>query len=206
MKREARLPAVKKPETISEWRERIEELRQGLTSAEQVLTERKAERRLAAGAALVFGADSSALAGLEATERDAERTTDSIKAGLELAQKELARLEAEAKQAAEAERRKIRIAVAEEIKQAAAEVDDLLMQVAAKLQKIEEKVIDFNRAGGNFARSPKGIFTRSCLFAGLRPFLEVNYVGYSSHLQPMARQYDPISIAALDGAGRIPEY
>jgi hypothetical protein len=43
-------------------------------------------------------------------------------------------------------------------------------------------------AGGVFHRSLKGAVTRAALAAGLRSFLEVNFVGTSDHLQPLAAQ------------------
>jgi len=181
-------PVMQTPSTVAEWRERIGELEMEAAGAEQLVMEKRAARREAAGAALVFGGDTDVAVALEVEERELERRADSLRAAIELGQAELKKLqdaEHRAKLEAQCARR---AAVATNIRQYAAAVDGLFEQAAEHLQAIEGLLNEFRLAGGAFHRSLKGCTTRAALATGMRPYIETAFVGGHQHLRPLAEQ------------------
>ena len=161
--------------------------------------ERFAARREAAGAALVFGRNPEALAGLEAEEREAERLADTLRCAIDLARAEMRTLEDEERRQKIEQRRERRAAVAVEIQQEAETVDRLYEEVASHLELLDSLLIRYQVEGGAFARSLKGCSTRAALAAGLRRFLETEFVGSNEHIRPLAEQLCGLAVA------RVPE-
>ena len=190
------------PTTTAAWRARIGELEQQTIAAEQSLEATRAERRAAAGAALVFGTNSESAAALEAGEREAERKLDSLQCAVDLARAELKKLEAAERQAWLDAQRARREVVAEEIRQAAAAVDGFFSQAAEHLRSIEDLLGRYQFEGGAFARSLKSCTTRAALAAGLRQYLDTEYVGSSHHLRPLSEQLG--ALAVMRGADDWP--
>lgn len=191
-------PMTQTPSTTAAWRARIGELERETIDAEQALAATRAERRTAAGSALVFGTNPEAAAALEATEREAERKLDSLKCAVELARAELKALEDTERQARLDAQRARRLAVANEIQREAAAVDGLFDQAAERLRIIESLLTQYQLEGGAFARSLKSCSTRAALAAGLRQYLETGFVGGSEHIRPLAEQLG--ALAAMRGA------
>lgn len=187
-------PVLRTPSTAAEWRERVGELEREAAIAERDLEERRGKRREAAGAALVFGADPADAAVLEAEERDAERRLDSLRCGVELARAELKKLEAAERQAWLDAQRARREGVADEIRQEADAVDGFFSQAAEHLRSIENLLARYQFEGGAFQRSLKGCTTRAALAAGLRQYLDTEYVGSSHHLCPLAEQLGALAV------------
>ncbi len=192
-------PIVRTPSTVAEWRERIGELEKEAAGAEQVLMEKRAARREAAGSALVFGTNPEAAAGLEAEEREAERLADSLRCAVDLARAELKKLEDEERRRKIAQQRTRRAAIAARIQQDAEAVDRLYQEAANHMEAISELLTSYQLEGGSFARSLKGCSTRAALAAGLRKFLETDFVGSSQHIRPLAEQLGGLPVA------RVPE-
>jgi len=181
-------PVMQTPSTAAEWRERIGELEREATGAEQLVKEKRAARREAAGSALVFGTNPDAAAELEAQERDAERRLDSIRCAVELARAEVKRLEDEDRRQKVEQQRARREAVAANIRQHAAAVDGIFEQAAKHLQAVEGLLNEYRLAGGAFHRSLKGCTTRAMLATGMRPYIEAAFVGGHEHFRPLAEQ------------------
>ena len=170
-------PEVMKPTTVAEWRVRIGQLENDLTVAERSVVERRSERRTAAGAALVFGADAEVVADLEAAEREAERRVDSLKCAVELAHAELTKLEDQARLAKIEARRVRRSEAATEIKVEAAIVDRLYAELAVHLGNVAGLLGRYRSEGGEFRRSLRSCSARAALNAGLHDLVELGYVG-----------------------------
>jgi DNA repair exonuclease SbcCD ATPase subunit len=176
------------PSTVTEWRERIGELEREASGADHALVEKRGQRRMTAGAALVFGGDTDVTVALEVEERELERRADSLRAAIELSQAELKKLQdAEHRAKVEAQRTR-RATVADNIRQRAAAVDALFEQAAEHLQAIEDLLNEYRLAGGAFHRSLKGCTTRAALATGMRPYIETAFVGGHEHLRPLAEQ------------------
>ena len=191
-------PMMQTPLTAADWRERIDELERDLAAAEQLLTQRRAERRTAAGSALVFGTIPEAAAELDAAEREAERKVDSLKCAVDLARAELKTVEDTGRRNKLEAQRARRLAVANEIQREAAAVDGLFEQAAEHLRTIDGLLTGYRLAGGAFQRSLKGCSTRAALAAGLRDHLETAFVGGHEHLRPLAEQLG--ALAVMPGA------
>lgn len=170
-------------------------MKQDLIRTEQSLVERRLERRTAAGAALLFGAGSGAIRGLEDTEREAERSADSLRAAIELAEAEVRKLEEAARQARLEALRERRAVVALEIRRVAGAVDKLFAEAAEQLQMLDQLMMQFRTEGGVFVRSLKGCATRAALATGMRPYLETEFVGGHDHLRPLAEQLGTLATA-----------
>jgi hypothetical protein len=192
-------PILATPSTAAEWRERISELETQAARAEQVLTEKRAARREAAGSALVFGTNPEAAAALEAEEREAERLADSLRCAVDLARAEMKRLQDEERRQKIEQQRARRAAVATRIQQEAEAIDRLYQQTAGHLDAIADLLINYQMEGGAFARSLKGCSTRAALAAGLRKYLETGFVGGNEHIRPLAEQLSGLAVA------RVPE-
>lgn len=173
------------------------ELEREAVEAEHDLNEKRSKRREAAGAALVFGANPEAAAGLEAEEREAERRLDSLRCGVELARAEMKKLDDVERRQEFEQRRTRRAAVATRIQQEAEAVDRLYQEAAGRLESISGLLISYQREGGAFTRSLKGCSTRAALAAGLRKYLETEFVGSSQHIRPLAEQLSGLAIARV---------
>ena len=177
------------------------------------MTEKRAERRMAAGAALVFGANTETVAELEAAEREAERRADSLNAAVELAKAELSKLEELERRAVETAKQEHRAAVVDELRKIAGLVDALFTEVAEKLGRIDELMKEYRAAGGIFSRSMKGCTTRAALAGGLRGYLETEHVGNVNILRPLAEQFEALnsapsvdlSVEPVNGSGEYTE-
>ena len=192
-------PIARTPSTVVEWRERVGELEKEAADAEQVLMEKRAARREAAGSALVFGTNAEAAAGLEAEEREAERLADSLRCAIDLARAELKKIEQEERRQRIEQQRARREAVAARIQQEAEVVDRLYQEAANHLEAIGELLVSYQLEGGSFARSLKACSTRAALAAGLRKYLDTEFVGSSQHIRPLAEQFSGLPVA------RVPE-
>jgi hypothetical protein len=187
--------APKVPTTIPAWRARVAELENDLVAAERNLVERSAERRAAAGAALVYGAEDTVVVELDAAERDAERRVDSLRCAVALAQGELQKLvEAEHRARIEAQRQR-RQTVAAEIQQHAIAVDGAFALAADHLEAISALLVEYWQAGGAFTRSLKGCTTRAIKAnPALREFVLTEFVGGHEHLRPLAEQLGALAV------------
>jgi hypothetical protein len=133
-------------------------------------------------------------------ERNAERAADSLKAAVEMAGVEVQKLEGAERAAAEAKRQERRDSVIAELRHVAGAVDALLSQAVGKLRQIDELMVEFHRNGGTFSRTAKGCTTRAALAAGMRPYLEVSFVGSNNACRPLAEQYEALGATqTIDG-------
>jgi hypothetical protein len=195
-------PAQAAPATSAEWRTRIAELETEESAAGEILTERRAARRNAAGQVLAVGGDASVLSEMEAAEREAERSVDNLRCGLEFARQELGKLEeSEMRAKLEAEAAK-RALIQEQILQTAGAIDELLGQVALKLRTVDTQLCDFRIAGGRCARILRGCFMRAELHAGMRDFITTEYVGSQDTIHSLREQLDmtPRAAETLQGS------
>lgn len=192
-------PIVRTPSTVAGWRERIGELEKEAAAAEQVLMEKRAARREAAGSALVFGTNPETATGLEAEEREAERLADSLRCAIDLARAEATKIEDEERRRKIEQQRIRRATVAARIQQEAEVVDRLYQEAANHLEAIGELLVSYQLEGGSFARSLKACSTRAALAAGLRKYLDTEFVGSSQHIRPLAEQLSGLAVA------RVPE-
>lgn len=190
-------PVLRTPSTVAEWRERIGSLEHEADDAERDLNEKHAKRREAAGAALVFGTNADTAAVLEAEEREAERRLDSLRCGVELARAELKRLQDEERRQKIEQQRTRRAAIAGRIQQEAEAVDHLYQEAASHLEAIGELLISYQMEGGAFARPLKACSTRAALAAGLRKYLDTEFVGSSQHIRPLAEQLSGLAVARV---------
>ncbi len=184
---------IQQPSTSAGWKERIRELYVGLALAEQVLTERRGNHRLAAGAALLAGnANSPAVAELLDALRVAEGDVDTHKCAIELAEARLQEIEAADRQAAEEAARIAREVLVVDIRAAAEAVDIALATAASQLDFVAGLMQRYVGLGGHQSGTLKGSTTRAALVAGLRPYLNLEgFVGNSRGLRTLAEQLVP---------------
>ncbi|MGB9454645.1 MAG: hypothetical protein WCB12_01290 [Bryobacteraceae bacterium] len=165
------------PLTIEAWRSKINDLQAGLGDAEQLLAQRRAARRLAAGKALLAGGEGEEdVQALMDQERESEDRVDVLKSAIAIAQSELAKLEAQEAAKLEATRRDQREQLIAQIHNAAEAVDRGFAQAGEGLETVTQLLAQFAAAGGHAPgiMHLRGIITRSALNGGLRGKLQLD--------------------------------
>jgi hypothetical protein len=168
-----------------DWRGKLDELSGELAQIQQTLSDKRAQRRAhEAGLILHGGAPDSRL---EVEENELSRRAEALAAAAEMVKVEIQRTEAEQTLLREEVEQRRRAEVAAEVLKRAEAVDSLFAQAAMHLAALDQSL---RQSGGLRGRSLKSCVTRAALAAGLRNYLDTQFVGGAPHLVGLRRQLD----------------